>query len=212
MAVVPLRTNEKVDYSVIVKDATGADARVESPKWEITGPIKILASNPPEGGLPPIEPPPVVGGGPIEPPVEPPPVDPGLHPEHPIVLPPGQNPPPVVSHPDTGIPHPQPVDEAEKARQAAKAKAATVAKPRMTGPYTCTVAALGGETGAATITFTCDADLGDGVKPLVAIGAIAVIAGEAAVVELEAGVPVPQEPPAEAKAPKAADKATVATA
>lgn len=215
MAVVQLRTNEKVDYSVIVKDATGADARVASPLWTVTGPVKILVSNPPEGGLPgeppgtwggsgePFPTPPIanVPGAPGSPPGE---VRPPEFPQPPIEnppggpvippTPPGSNLPPVATHPDVGIPHPQPIDEAEVARQKAKADAP---KPRMTGPYTCTIAALGGETGPATVSFTCDADLGDGVKPLIAIGAIAVVAGEAAVVELEPGAPVPQEPPAE---------------
>lgn len=51
-----------------------------------------------------------------------------------------------------------------------------------------------GPTGATNVTYTGDADLGAGVKPLIGSFAVIVNAGEAVVVELSAGTPVEQAP------------------
>lgn len=51
-----------------------------------------------------------------------------------------------------------------------------------------------GVIGEATVTATADADLGEGTKPVVAAGAVTVVAGDAAVGELQFGDAAPPTP------------------
>jgi hypothetical protein len=51
------------------------------------------------------------------------------------------------------------------------------------------VASAAGPTGSATVTWTADGDLGDGVRPLEGRIDIEVVAGDAAVVNISAGTP-----------------------
>lgn len=51
-----------------------------------------------------------------------------------------------------------------------------------------------GPLGAALLTFKCDADLGEGVKPLIGTLAVEIVAGEAVTVELTAATPQEQTP------------------
>lgn len=58
-------------------------------------------------------------------------------------------------------------------------------------PLATKVSAVG-PTGTALLTFTGDADMGDGVKPVIGTMDIVVNAGEATVVEITAGTPTEQ--------------------
>jgi hypothetical protein len=49
-----------------------------------------------------------------------------------------------------------------------------------------------GPLGATSVTFTGDADLGEGVKPIIGSFAVIVNPGEATVIEMTAGTPVEQ--------------------
>lgn len=55
----------------------------------------------------------------------------------------------------------------------------------------CTVKATG-VLGAGTVQFTCDADLGDGVSPLIGTVAFEITAGAATVVTITEGTPTEQ--------------------
>jgi hypothetical protein len=55
-----------------------------------------------------------------------------------------------------------------------------------------TIASAVGPLGAALITFTADADLGAGMKPIIGTMDVVVNPGEATVVEIQAGTPVEQ--------------------
>lgn len=215
MAVVQLKPNEKVPFSVAIKDAQGNNAYVQHPQWRISGVIAVVEGtavpdNVVSGGG-------EIGGGPIIPPEQPggpsgpperprptpptpghgpdipsvpgqappgspefrPPGSPGGPPlpgEPPSTEPPPGNLPPFAQHPDIGIPHPQPIGAREGVPQPSE--------------YSITVKATG-ETGVGTVTFACDADLGEGQKLILATAEIAVAPGEAVVVELVPGTPVP---------------------
>lgn len=192
MAVTELKTSQQVSYGVVIKDATGAPAQVQGASWSVEGPVKIVASNPPVP-TPPEPPVGTWGGGNVpmpNPPIANVPGAPGYTPPtQPPTTPPGSNLPPRPSHPDVGIPRPTPVKKRTNDES-----------------YTCTVAAVGGAVGPAIVSFSCDADLGDGEKLLAAVGAIAVVAGEATVVELEAGTPTEQGAPPQAKSQTIARK------
>lgn len=60
-----------------------------------------------------------------------------------------------------------------------------------TNELSAVVKAVGPE-GSATITFTADADLSDGVRPVSGLGAVQVIAGDTVGFSLEEGTPEPQ--------------------
>lgn len=60
-------------------------------------------------------------------------------------------------------------------------------------PLAAQISAVG-PTGPALLTFTGDADLGEGVKPIIGTADVVVNAGEASVVEITAGTPTEQEP------------------
>lgn len=54
----------------------------------------------------------------------------------------------------------------------------------------------GGALGTAQVTVRGDADLGEGVTPLIGVGEVTVIAGEATVLAVKFGTPEPQPPSA----------------
>lgn len=58
-------------------------------------------------------------------------------------------------------------------------------------PLKATVSAVG-PTGTAEVSFDGDADLGDGVSPIIGTLSVVVLAGPATVVEIQAGTPVEQ--------------------
>jgi len=49
-----------------------------------------------------------------------------------------------------------------------------------------------GKVGLSQVSVTCDADLGEGVTPLVGMDDVEVVAGQAAVIKLAAGTPTEQ--------------------
>jgi hypothetical protein len=59
-------------------------------------------------------------------------------------------------------------------------------------PLKCIVAAAGPVDTAALVTFTADADLGEGVEPLIGTLDFIVTSGRATVVQLSAGMPTEQ--------------------
>jgi hypothetical protein len=169
MAVVKLLPNQQVGFTVLIKDAQGNPARVQDPGWQIEGPLTVTEANPPVAppqapGAPGTPTHPIAPGG--ERPTQP--IAPGgEQPTHPIA--PG-GPPPRPTHPIAPQVDPR------------------TGKPRAGEPYHATVQS-GSETGAGNLTFSCDADLGEGTKPLIATAAIVVASGEAVVVELVPGEP-----------------------
>jgi len=54
------------------------------------------------------------------------------------------------------------------------------------------VASAAGPLGTATVTFTGDADMGDGVSPITGVLDIEVVAGDAAITNIVAGTPTEQ--------------------
>ena len=64
--------------------------------------------------------------------------------------------------------------------------------PDTADPLKAVVAAVGPVDEASMITFEADADMGDGVKPILATLDLVVTAGEATVVEIVAGAPSEQ--------------------
>lgn len=66
------------------------------------------------------------------------------------------------------------------------------------------VASAVGTPGTATVTFTGDADLGEGVSPITGVLDVEVVAGDAAVVNITAGTPAEQAEPAPAPTPEPA--------
>jgi len=69
---------------------------------------------------------------------------------------------------------------------------AVTVTPDPTNPLKATVKAVGPVDEASQVQFTADADLGDGVKPLIGLLDVVVTAGEATIVELTAGAPTEQ--------------------
>jgi len=61
-----------------------------------------------------------------------------------------------------------------------------------TNPLKCLISAVGPVTDSAAVSFDADADLGAGVKDIIGVIPVIVIAGEATVVELKVGTPVEQ--------------------
>lgn len=61
-----------------------------------------------------------------------------------------------------------------------------------TDPLMAMISAVGPMTDAASVSFDADADLGEGVKPLIGVIPVIVKAGEATVVELAVGTPTEQ--------------------
>jgi|SRR5262245_4904295 len=66
-------------------------------------------------------------------------------------------------------------------------------KPDVTDPMKITVSAVGA-LGAALVTFTADADLGEGTVPIIGTMDVVVNPGQATVVQIQAGAPVEQPP------------------
>jgi hypothetical protein len=74
-------------------------------------------------------------------------------------------------------------------------EATVTVTPDPTNPLKALIKAVGPVDEASQIQFTCDVDLGEGVKPLLALLDVVVTGGEATIVELVPGTPTEQPVP-----------------